>query len=70
MSRERPDIVDLSLRASSDLAAALTKPLPGVVAETKALLQGAGGRSLDDQRRLERKAQVRRFRELAALMGQ
>jgi enoyl-CoA hydratase/carnithine racemase len=51
------------------LAAALTKPLPGVVAETKALLQGAGDRSLDDQRRLEREAQVRRFRELAALAG-
>ena len=54
----------------ADLAAALTAPLPGVVAETKALLQGAGGRGLDDQRRLEREAQVRRFRAVAALAGQ
>lgn len=54
----------------ADLAAALTAPLPGAVRETKALLQGASDRSLDDQRRLEREAQIRRFRELAALMGQ
>ena len=37
--------------------------------ETKALLQGAADRDLDEQRRLEREAQVRRFRELAALMA-
>jgi len=54
----------------ADLAAALTAPMPGAVRETKALLQGASDRSLDDQRRLEREAQIRRFRELAALMGQ
>ncbi|GAA4364213.1 enoyl-CoA hydratase/isomerase family protein [Nocardioides caricicola] len=54
----------------ADLAAALTAPLPGAVRETKALLQGASDRSLDEQRRLEREAQIRRFRELAALMGQ
>ncbi|WP_243057732.1 enoyl-CoA hydratase/isomerase family protein [Nocardioides sp. SR21] len=54
----------------ADLAAALTAPLAGAVRETKALLQGASDRSLDDQRRLEREAQIRRFRELAALMGQ
>lgn len=54
----------------ADLAAALTAPMVGAVRETKALLQGAADRSLDDQRRLEREAQVRRFRELAALMGQ
>jgi enoyl-CoA hydratase/carnithine racemase len=54
----------------ADLAAALTAPMVGAVRETKTLLQGAADRSLDDQRRLEREAQVRRFRELAALMGQ
>ena len=40
--------------------------MPGVVAETKTLLQGAADRDLDEQRRLEREAQVRRFRALAA----
>jgi enoyl-CoA hydratase/carnithine racemase len=54
----------------ADLVAALTAPLAGAVRETKALLQGASDRSLDDQRRLEREAQTRRFRELVALMGQ
>jgi enoyl-CoA hydratase/carnithine racemase len=53
----------------ADLVAALTAPLPGVVPETKALLQGAAHRGLDEQRRLEREAQVRRFRELAASAG-
>lgn len=53
----------------ADLAAALTAPMVGAVRETKALLQGAADRSLDDQRRLEREAQIRRFRELAALLG-
>ena len=48
------------------LAAALIAPMPGVVPETKALLQGAADRDLDEQRRLEREAQVRRFRALAA----
>jgi enoyl-CoA hydratase/carnithine racemase len=52
----------------ADLVGALTAPLAGAVTETKALLQGAADRSLEDQRRLEREAQVRRFRELAALM--
>ena len=51
------------------LAAALTAPMPGVVPETKALLQGAGDRDLDEQRRLEREAQVRRFRAVAAALG-
>jgi enoyl-CoA hydratase/carnithine racemase len=54
----------------ADLAAALTAPLPGVVTETKALLLGANDRSLDDQRRLEREAQVRRFRAVASLAAQ
>ena len=50
----------------ADLAAALTAPLYGAVTETKALLQGALDRDLDEQRRFEREAQVRRFRALAA----
>jgi enoyl-CoA hydratase/carnithine racemase len=52
----------------ADLVAALTAALPGAVRETKALLLGAASRELDEQRRLEREAQVRRFRELAALV--
>ena len=53
----------------ADLVGALTAPLPGAVRETKLLLQGASDRDLDEQRRLEREAQTRRFRELAALVG-
>jgi enoyl-CoA hydratase/carnithine racemase len=53
----------------ADLVAAVTAPLYGAVSETKALLQSAGGNDLEDQRRAEREAQVRRFRELASLMG-
>ena len=52
--------------AVADLVAALVSPMPGVVPATKALLQGAAERDLDEQRRLEREAQVRRFRALAA----
>ena len=52
----------------SDLVAALTAPLYGAVSETKALLRSAVFSDLEEQRRLEREAQVRRFRELAALM--
>jgi enoyl-CoA hydratase/carnithine racemase len=55
--------------AVADLVAALTAPMAGAVRETKALLLHAASRSLDDQRRFEREAQVRRFRELAGLMG-
>ena len=54
--------------ALADLVGALTAPPAGAVRETKALLLGASGRSLEDQRRFEREAQVRRFRELAALV--
>ena len=54
----------------ADLVAALTAPLYGAVSETKALLQSAATLDLEEQRRAEREAQVRRFRELAALMGQ
>ena len=50
------------------LVAALTAPMAGVVSETKALLQGAADRELDEQRRLERESQVRRFRALAAAL--
>ncbi|MBL0747783.1 enoyl-CoA hydratase/isomerase family protein [Nocardioides baculatus] len=55
--------------AVDELAAALTAPMPGVVPETKALLQGAADRDLDEQRRLEREAQVRRFRAVAAALA-
>jgi enoyl-CoA hydratase/carnithine racemase len=53
----------------AELAAALTAPMAGAVSETKELLLAAGGRSLDDQRRSERETQVRRFREIARVMG-
>jgi enoyl-CoA hydratase/carnithine racemase len=53
----------------ADLVAALTAPLAGAVSETKRLLQSAAAADLDEQRRLEREAQARRFRELAPLMG-
>lgn len=52
--------------AVADLVAALVAPMPDVVRETKTLLQGAADRDLDEQRRLEREAQVRRFRAVAA----
>ncbi len=55
--------------AVAQLTSALTAPLPGAVTETKALLQGTSDRSLDEQRRLEREAQTRRLRELAALLS-
>lgn len=51
--------------AVTELVVALSAPMPGVVTETKTLLQGAADRHLDEQRRLEREAQVRRFRALA-----
>ncbi|WP_341927239.1 enoyl-CoA hydratase/isomerase family protein [Nocardioides psychrotolerans] len=53
----------------ADLVAALTAPLPGAVTETKSLLLGAAERSLEEQRRLERLAQVRRFREVAQFLA-
>jgi enoyl-CoA hydratase/carnithine racemase len=54
----------------ADLVAALTAPIYGAVTETKALLQSASRLDLEDQRLAEREAQVRRFRELASLMGE
>jgi enoyl-CoA hydratase/carnithine racemase len=53
----------------SDLVGALTAPMVGAVRETKALLLAASSRSLDEQRRFEREAQVRRFREVARLLA-
>ncbi|MBO0844322.1 MAG: enoyl-CoA hydratase/isomerase family protein [Nocardioides sp.] len=55
--------------ALADLLAALTAPMVGAVRETKSLLQSATAVTFDEQRRLERQAQVRRFRELARLLG-
>lgn len=57
-------VADLAVTVA-DLAAALAAPMRDVVSETKMLLQGAADRDLDEQRRLEREAQVRRFRALA-----
>ena len=47
-----------------DLVGALTAAPHGAVTETKALLLGVPERDLDEQRRFEREAQIRRFREL------
>jgi len=55
--------------AVADLVASLLAPMPGVVAETKALLQGVSDRDIDEQCRLERESQVRRFRAVAAALG-
>jgi enoyl-CoA hydratase/carnithine racemase len=55
--------------ALADLVGAVTAPMAGAVRETKALLLGASERSLEDQRRFEREAQIRRFREIAGLMA-
>ncbi|MFF8774607.1 enoyl-CoA hydratase/isomerase family protein [Kitasatospora sp. NPDC015120] len=53
--------------AARDLAAALLAAPRNAVIETKALLQGAAGRSYDEQRSAERAAQARRLRDLAGL---
>ena len=53
----------------TDLVGSLTAPMAGAVRETTALLLGAADRPLEEQRRLEREAQVRRFRELAAVLA-
>jgi enoyl-CoA hydratase/carnithine racemase len=49
---------------STDLVEAILASNSGAVRETKALLLGAGGRDLEEQRLAERQAQLRRFREL------
>ncbi len=51
--------------AVADLVAALLAPPHGAVTETKALLQAAGGRSVQEQEAAERAAQLRRIRVLA-----
>ncbi|MEU0396752.1 enoyl-CoA hydratase/isomerase family protein [Streptomyces sp. NPDC006208] len=53
--------------AVQDLAAALIAAPRDAMIETKALLQGAAGRSYEDQRVAERAAQARRLRDLAGL---
>ncbi|MGV9267739.1 enoyl-CoA hydratase/isomerase family protein [Kitasatospora sp. NPDC003701] len=53
--------------AARDLAAALLAAPRSAVIETKALLQGAGGRTYDEQRSAERAAQARRLRDLAGI---
>ncbi|MFD7906301.1 enoyl-CoA hydratase/isomerase family protein [Kitasatospora sp. NPDC059722] len=53
--------------AARDLAAALLAAPRNAAIETKALLQGASGRSFDEQRSAERLAQARRLRDLAGI---
>ncbi|MFJ2817618.1 MULTISPECIES: enoyl-CoA hydratase/isomerase family protein [unclassified Streptomyces] len=53
--------------AVQDLAAALLAAPRDALIETKALLQGAAGRTYDAQRAAERAAQARRLRDLAGL---
>ncbi|MFI7012267.1 enoyl-CoA hydratase/isomerase family protein [Streptomyces sp. NPDC050145] len=53
--------------ATRDLVAALVAAPRDAVVETKVLLQGAAGRTLDEQRAAERAAQGRRLRDLAGL---
>jgi enoyl-CoA hydratase/carnithine racemase len=60
------DQLDSAVKAT---VTALTAHSAGAVRATKALLQKAHARSLDEQRLAERTAQVGRFRELAALMA-
>ena len=53
--------------AAADLAAALLAAPRDALVETKALLQGASGRSYEEQCAAERAAQLRRLRDLAGL---
>ncbi len=53
--------------AVQDLAAALLAAPRDAVIETKALLRGAGSRTLEEQRAAERAAQARRLRDLAGV---
>jgi enoyl-CoA hydratase/carnithine racemase len=52
--------------AVDELVAALLVPDAGAVRETTALLAGAPGRTVEEQLRAERQAQVRRLRAMAA----
>ncbi|MFC4612369.1 enoyl-CoA hydratase/isomerase family protein [Streptomyces maoxianensis] len=58
------DELDSAVR---DLAGALLAAPRDAVIETKALLQGVGGRSYEEQRTAERAAQARRLRDLAGI---
>jgi enoyl-CoA hydratase/carnithine racemase len=49
---------------TSDLVEAVLASNTGAVRETKALLSAAGARDLEEQRLAERRAQLRRFRDL------
>jgi enoyl-CoA hydratase/carnithine racemase len=51
----------------ADLTSAILAAPRSAVIETKALLQGAQGRSYEEQRAAERQAQARRLRDLAGL---
>jgi enoyl-CoA hydratase/carnithine racemase len=53
----------------ADLVAAILEPMRGAASEIKALVRSAGENDLETQRKAERTAQVRRFRDLAATMG-
>ncbi|MER8187079.1 enoyl-CoA hydratase/isomerase family protein [Kitasatospora sp. NPDC094015] len=53
--------------AARDLAAALLAAPRNAVVETKALLQGAGARTHEEQQAAERAAQARRLRDLAGI---
>jgi len=55
--------------ALAELVAGLTTPMVGAVRETIGLLHGIEERTLEEQRLLERTAQLRRFRELAAMLA-
>jgi enoyl-CoA hydratase/carnithine racemase len=57
-------------QAVDELVAAVSKPVAGAMRETLALLANAAdGATLDDQRKLEREAQLRRFAELKAMFA-
>lgn len=60
-------VADLDDRLA-ELVGALTAPLPGAVRAIKGLLLEASARSLPEQCRAEREAQVQRFRELASML--
>lgn len=58
--------VDVAL---AEAVARFTAPAPGAVRESKRLMLAAAENDLDTQRALERRLQVGRFRDLAAVLG-
>ncbi len=66
LSAHPVDQLDAAVNA---LAESLCRTMPGVLPATKRILQGAHVRELDEQRRVEREEQVRRFRAVAAALG-